>query len=353
MLTGVLTALKITGIVLLCILAFILFILLLILFVPIRYKVTGNVPDTELDNGFDVEAITFSARFHWLLHIVSGGIEFPDDKEFKVKVFGITVFPGKEKEELDDEDEYEEAKADESLTADASEGDKSEVAEAVDTAEADVDSDATQNVDDDSDSEKEADTDTANDTEGENASDENEVESDNDSNESSDINIEDEEDDKALIEILSDIFEKIGNILKTPLNVLRKIQYTISRACDKMDMIKTTLENDIFKRAYNLVKKKLIRLLKMILPDKTDIRVRFGTGDPADTAQVVAYYSAFYPFLYDKVRFEPDFDRKVVGTDVYLKGHITVFTVLYCVLVCYFNKDVKKVIKRFKKIFNS
>lgn len=326
MLTGVLTALKITGIVLLCILAFILFILLLILFVPIRYKVTGNVPDTELDNGFDVETITFSARFHWLLHIVSGGIEFPDDKEFKVKVFGITVFPGKEKEELDDEDEYEEAKADESLTADASEGDKSEVAEAVDTA---------------------------NDTEGENASDENEVESDNDSNESSDINIEDEEDDKALIEILSDIFEKIGNILKTPLNVLRKIQYTISRACDKMDMIKTTLENDIFKRAYNLVKKKLIRLLKMILPDKTDIRVRFGTGDPADTAQVVAYYSAFYPFLYDKVRFEPDFDRKVVGTDVYLKGHITVFIVLYCVLVCYFNKDVKKVIKRFKKIFNS
>ena len=323
MLTGVLTALKITGIVLLCILAFILFILLLILFVPIRYKVTGNVPDTELDNGFDVETITFSARFHWLLHIVSGGIEFPDDKEFKVKVFGITVFPRKEKEELDDEDEYEEAKADESLTADVSEGDKSEAV------------------------------DTDNDTEGENASDENEIESDNDSNESSDINIEDEEDDKALIEILSDIFEKIGNILKTPLNVLRKIQYTISRACDKMDMIKTTLENDIFKRAYNLIKKKLIRLLKMILPDKTDIRVRFGTGDPADTAQVVAYYSAFYPFLYDKVRFEPDFDRKVVGTDVYLKGHITVFTVLYCVLVCYFNKDVKKVIKRFKKIFNS
>ena len=166
-------------------------------------------------------------------------------------------------------------------------------------------------------------------------------------------NSENSHKDKALIEIITDIFEKIENILKTPQTVLKKIQYTISRVCDKMSMIKTTLENDIFKRAFALVKKQLIRMIKMILPDKMDAKILFGTGDPADTAGVVAFYSALYPVLYKKVFFTPDFDRRVVSADASIKGHITGFTILYCVLVCYFNKDVKKVIKRVKKIINS
>ena len=135
--------------------------------------------------------------------------------------------------------------------------------------------------------------------------------------------------------------------------MLRNTQYTISRLCDKIGMIKTTLENDIFKRAFELVKGKLLRLLKMILPDKTKVDLELGLGDPADTAQVMALYGALYPMIFKEVSFEPDFDRKVVYADAHFKGHITVFTVLYCVCVCYFNKDVKKVIRRFKKIFNS
>ena len=118
-------------------------------------------------------------------------------------------------------------------------------------------------------------------------------------------------------------------------------------------MIKSTLENDIFKRAFELVKKKLIKIIKMILPDKCDISLLLGTGDPAQTAEIMAGYGALYPYLYRKVRFQPDFERKVVMTDAHLKGHITIFTIVYSAAVCYFNKDVKKTIKRFKKIINS
>ena len=118
-------------------------------------------------------------------------------------------------------------------------------------------------------------------------------------------------------------------------------------------MIKTTLENDIFKRAFELVKGKLIKLIKMILPDKSKVDLMLGLGDPADTAQAMAAYGALYPVLFKSVTFRPDFDRKVIYADAHFKGHITLFTVLYCVCVCYFNKDVKKVIKRFKKILNS
>ena len=44
-------------------------------------------------------------------------------------------------------------------------------------------------------------------------------------------------------------------------------------------MIKSTLENDIFKRAFELVKKKLIKIIKMILPDKYDIDLMLGNKD--------------------------------------------------------------------------
>ena len=310
MLAGFLTVLKIIGIVLLWILLIVLFLILLVLFVPVRYKADVDIPETELDNGFDVEKIQIKAGFSWLLHLLTGGIDYPASKEFTVKVFGIRVFPRKNKEEDNDFD-------------------------------GNIDKKSNENVDNYADKEEA------------HSSDNNFDDLSEESSSNFTENSENETEDKALIEIITDIFEKIENILKTPQTVLEKIQYTISRVCGKIGMIKNTLENDIFKRAFSLVKRKLIRILKMILPDRIRADILFGTGDPADTAEVLAAYSALYPMLYKKVSYEPDFDRKVLKGDIHVKGHITLFTILYCVLVCYFNKDVKKTIKRFKKIFAS
>lgn len=90
----------------------------------------------------------------------------------------------------------------------------------------------------------------------------------------------------------------------------------------------------------------------MMLPDKSDTYICLGTGDPAQTAEIVGAYSIVYPVLYKKVRYEPDFEEKVIELDTHLKGHITIFVLVYSAAVCFFNKDVKKVIRRFKKILN-
>ena len=318
LLTGVLTVLKIIGIVLLVILAVILLILLLVLFAPIFYRIDANVPETELDNGFDIEKVFAKVSFHWLLFVIRGGIEFPKNKEFTLRVFGIKILPKKEKPDKDKDKEKEDK-------------DKDQAKE--ETKEDKKDSD--------------------NDTASESETSENAQEEHNEETPESNESPVEEDEPKSFLDVLWNIIDKIDNILKTPLNVFEKIQYTISRVCDKIDMIKSTLENDIFKRAFELVKKKLIKIIKMILPDKCDIDLLLGTGDPAQTAQIMAVYGALYPHLYKKVRFQPDFERKVVMADAHLKGHITVFTIVYSAAVCYFNKDVKKTIKRFKKIINS
>ncbi len=321
LLTGVLTVLKIIGIVLLVILAVILLILLLVLFAPIFYRIDANVPETELDNGFDMEKVYARISFSWLLFVIRGGLEFPKNKEFTLRVFGIKVLPKKEKPEKEKpnkEDKGEDKKED-----------KNEIEEKTEKKEGnkvDEKSEAEETSSESSDVTSEPETDTP----------------------ASDVS-----EPRSFLDVLWNIIDKIDNILKTPLNVFEKIQYTISRVCDKIDMIKSTLENDIFKRAFELVKRKLIRIIKMILPDKCDVSIMFGSGDPAQTAEIMAGYGALYPILYNKIRFQPDFERKVVMADAHIKGHITVFTIVYSAAVCYFNKDVKKTIRRFKKIMNS
>jgi hypothetical protein len=349
-LLSVLSVLKIIGIVLLCILGLVLFILLLVLFVPVRYRLDALIPETDLEEGFDAERMDISARFSWLLFVIRGGISFPKNKEFTLRVCGIRILPKKDKGDKKEQDkEGDEAGKDSEEASTGSKKAKKDKAEAK-KGDEEAGSDKTdaqkdkEEAESDSQDSIEADEDKASsEADGEGGSSEDKGGFDKDP----------EQDDKSFLDVLWSIFDGIDNFLKTPLNVFEKIQYTISRVCDKIDMIKSTLENDIFKRAFELVKKKLIRILKMILPDKCDIDLLFGSGDPATTAEIMAAYSALYPVLFKNVRYTPDFERKVVFADAHLNGHITLFTILYSAAVCYFNKDVKKTIRRFKKIMES
>ncbi len=323
LLTGVLTVLKIIGIVLLVILAVILLILLLVLFAPIFYRIDANVPETELDSGFDMEKVYAKISFSWLLFVIRGGLEFPKNKEFTLRVFGIKVLPKKEKPEK-------EKPKKENKGEDKGE-DKGEIEEKTEKKE--------ENKVDEKSEAEEVPCET----------------SDVSSEPESDTPESDVSEPKSFLDVLWNIIDKIDNILKTPLNVFEKIQYTISRVYGKIDMIKSTLENDIFKRAFELVRKKLLRLIRMILPDRCKIDAVFGTGDPALTAEVYGGYAIIRAFLSRKIKINctPDFDRCVVYTDTHMRGHITLFTALYITARCYFDKDIKKTIKRFKKIINS
>ena len=344
MLLTVLSVLKIIGIVLLIILAVILALVLLVLFVPIFYRVDATVPETEYENGFDPETVTASSSFSWLWFVIRGGIEYPKNKEFTLRVCGIKILPKKNKPEKEEE------KKPEDQVKDDSDGKMPEGKASDGTFEGKADS------------EGKADNEGAV-TEFEGAStdqggSETESTADSSFDQSSSSESLDEYDDsedgpKSILDVIWKIIDFIDNFLKTPLDVLEKIQCTISRVCGKISMIKSTLENDIFKRAFELVKRQLLWALKKILPRKCDAKVLFGSGDPALTAELMGAYGALYPLLYKKVVYTPDFERKVVKGDVHLKGHLSLYVAVYVTVVCLLNKDVKKTIRRFKKIVNS
>ncbi|RKM57024.1 hypothetical protein D6853_03120 [Butyrivibrio sp. X503] len=321
MLAVVLSVLKIVGITILVILAVALLLVLLVLFVPIRYKIDGNVPQMRFGDDFDSERIEFAIKFHWLLHILSGRYIHHKDDTFVVKIFGFTIYPRKEKP---GKKKKRERKKDSETKIEST----SDVSEAKIDDKDDLSFEIKEKK-------KKRDTD----------------QSKNDTGVTEISDTDDEDEEKSIVDVVEDVISFVVKLIKTPQNVFRKIKYTISRVCGKINMIKSTLESEIFKRAYSLVKGKLLRLLKMIMPDKSSSRLCLGVGDPAREAEIMAAYGMMYSFLVNKLVFVPDFNEKIIEADIHLKGHITLFTVLYCVCVCYFNKDVKKVIARFKKIF--
>jgi hypothetical protein len=85
-----LTILKVTGIVLLCIIGLVLFVLLIVLFVPIRYKADGFYKDSDYN---------VKAKASWLLHVVTVSFDLKASKEPVIKVFGIKLKGKKKKDE--------------------------------------------------------------------------------------------------------------------------------------------------------------------------------------------------------------------------------------------------------------
>ena len=102
---AVLPVLKIIGSVLLWVLAIVVALLLIVLFVPVCYRCAGVSEDPEPHEDPDLDKVKENLSgyfsFSWLFGFVRGGISYPDDPAFKVKILWFTVTgrnkPGKKK----------------------------------------------------------------------------------------------------------------------------------------------------------------------------------------------------------------------------------------------------------------
>lgn len=113
----------------------------------------------------------------------------------------------------------------------------------------------------------------------------------------------------------------------------------------------TKLYNNVrTKEAVRIVKKQLIRLLKHLKPTKLKGRLLYGAGDPADTGKQLGYMSVLFPLYYDRIDITPDFEEKVLEGDLFIKGRIRLWTVVWCALKIIINKNCRITYKRFKKI---
>lgn len=152
----------------------------------------------------------------------------------------------------------------------------------------------------------------------------------------------------------SGILKKIGKFLdRLVLKVRDRITGFVKKykkLKDKTKQYKQFIWAPHTKRAWGVVKKNLIKLLKHAGPRKIKGFLIYGTGDPASTGQQLGYMSIALPLYYNKIEITPDFSQKILEGEVFIKGRLRVFNILIYACKVVFNKYVKRTIRHFKKI---
>jgi hypothetical protein len=91
---------------------------------------------------------------------------------------------------------------------------------------------------------------------------------------------------------------------------------------DIFEKVKAFLNNDKYNGVILFLFKKLLKVIKSILPTKVRLNAIIGTGDPATTGYAVGSISILYAVMDHHIKVTPDFNDKVFKGDFYVKGRI-------------------------------
>lgn len=346
MLNIVLLVLKIIGITLLVIVGIVLLLLICILFVPVRYTLTG---ERDTDEG---KPLYGSAKAAWLLHIVTGRFEYKDGEQLlTLKIFGIRLKSREEKEKIRSEKErirnnkkrkktgtesveYSMLEYDESTGGINEKKIEAKGRTHVFTVEHEDSSDVSE-VSNEEQPFKEKEIEPAN------------VETD----------IDTEANKNGFRDFIARAAEKYRKLSGGFVSRVRKIINAANKGIDKLTDIKenidyyyNALSNDKKNReAVELIIKKTKKLLKAIAPRRMKGDIEYGSEDPADTGKFLAGAAMLYPLYGRGITVVPHFDGPVLAFELMFRGRIYIFTLVKIFLQLYFNKKVKRFIHIMKK----
>ncbi len=293
----VITTLKIIGIALVSILALVLLIAGLVLFVPVRYRVNADRSDPEAN-------FQLKAQVTYLLHIISVRAFYDKEFGYSVRVFGIKIRPKKTKEEKPQEAHedlsVEEEPADYKPAAEESAGDNAGKEELVSAGEG---------------------------------------------GEGSGDNVQDEE--AASVQKQS-VADRIEAILDKILSSYEDKKDKIAGICDRIRYFEKMANDAANKRAFDHIRRNVLKLLKKIAPKKIRGFVHFGFEDPATTGKILMYLALIYPSIPRKLKIDPGWEDTDIFGKLDIKGHIALFSVLVCFAGLFFDKDCRRLYRKIR-----
>ena len=314
MLHVLLLILKITGIVIACILGLVILIVAAVLFVPVRYKA-----DADYHGKFKAHA-----KMSWL-GILRVLVSYDEELAIKAKALFITIYSNNDNKEKSSKHKKSEKKKlkqpeeknifsvnDEEAKKLTEKEEKPQIkmAEAVNETKEDV-----QDV--------------------------KETVSEDESGDTQKKSFFDKVKDKCFV-----IYTKIKEIIKLVKDTVKKVSGAADRLKEKVKKAKEFVTDEDNKALFHFLLEQLKALIKVIRPKKYRINARLGFEDPATMGKVLAYISIFYGMSGVDLSLEPVFGENIKEGSIFLKGNIRIFSVLVIALRVYRNEQFKKFISR-------
>jgi len=309
MLHVLLLILKITGIVIACILGLVIIVVAAVLFVPVRYKA-----DADYHGKFKAHA-----KLSWL-GILRVLVSYDEELAIKAKVLFITIYSNNQKKEKIFSVNDDEAKK---LTENE-EKPQIKMAEAVSDTKEDTQA-VKNNVEDIKESAESL----------------KETVSEDESKTTQNKNFFDKVKDKCFV-----IYTKIKEIINLVKDTVKKVSGAADKLKEKVKKAKEFVTDEDNKALFHFFVEQLKTLIKVIRPNKYRINARLGFEDPATMGKVLAYISIFYGMSGVDLSLEPVFGENIKEGSIFLKGNIRIFSVLVIALRVYRNEQFKKFISR-------
>ena len=112
----------------------------------------------------------------------------------------------------------------------------------------------------------------------------------------------------------------------------------------KIETVKYIIGAPVTARAVATVKRYLFRILGSIRPRSLKGWARFGTGDPAKTAQLYGALAVITGMIDERFVLTPDMEESVIDIDGEINGRIIAGYVVICALKIIADKNVRRVI---------
>ncbi|MBR5421251.1 MAG: hypothetical protein IK115_08910 [Lachnospiraceae bacterium] len=321
-----LTILRVTGIVLLCILAFVILLLLLLVFWPYPYRA-----DVKKD-----ESLKGRVRLRWLVFFLIADLLYEGDMNLRIRILGIPVYDKKRKAEKAAQKEEKRRKKEEAEAAKKKKPKKDEEKPSGEDKPEEL-------------KEKASSADT------EKPSGDKPSEDKPRKEKAPGEKKEEPERKESLFERAEKAFEKILDFLEELPDKLDegtdKLVEKLEGAFEKLEFYIHLLESSGTAWVIEYVKKRVIGILKSIRPTRLDAAISVKNEDPATVAKVYEYYALSLPLwlaLKGNVTVEAEQDQSELRGEVHLKGRILLFQLLWHAGLLLLNKKVKTFLKLLK-----
>lgn len=327
------------GITLLCILILVVILLLAVLFLPVRYVISGEKkPEEEFPDA--------EAKVSWLFHILSASAQFQGALRYRVRLFGIPLYDSAREPKKKALRKKKKVKKEKTTHKSA---DSKKSVEARSTSQTDSRKKAQEQKSLEeprlvgkwekcSEEEKNPTESVKREDDGQEMPDQQSVQK-----------AENRNPFRKLWQKIKEFWAFLKRLWKRIIDFPKNLADKIRRFRDRITYYKEFLQREDLKRAITLCKGLWQDLWKDIRPRVIRARIHAGFDDPAVTGQLLAIHGMLYPFIGRNVYIEPDWETPVLEGTLLIKGHITIFVLLRILWKLYFDKDLKSVRQAWKK----
>lgn len=134
----------------------------------------------------------------------------------------------------------------------------------------------------------------------------------------------------------------------------KKIQFQqigkrIEEIKEKIKHIKEMASDQRIHRAILLLIDGAWKIVRHSLPRKIKGRAKFGFEDPSTTGQILTYVSLLYPCYVKSVELVPMFTEKVIDLDLYFRGRVRLFSLIWICVKIWFDRNFRYLYKKVRK----